>query len=318
MPNSLPLNDSFSAAQPEQDEQKNGVVISAEAKNFERELKKQKKQLREDQEKHKYHILPNPIFRAEVLHLETLNMMTKYQLVFIKLETAVAKMMRIRKMRLLMEKQKAFERYRQNIKFIIGFQGYKARVVLQKVKHSINRILLIYNSKHQLKIEKAFKMWKMKNALFKESKLFEKKNLELQERNQKILKEKENQMEQVQQKLEHHVQEVAALKSSENSLKQIIHEKEEKEMILKESLEKAKKSEDKRNQKGVDERLNALEVHVKTLQSENEELRAKLDATENNVGDFISEMSTLLDSHDFASNFRESFYRFFRAGTRRL
>lgn len=237
-----------------------------------------------------------------MLHLETMNMMTKYQLVFIKLETAVAKMMRIRKMRNLMEKQKAFERYRRNTKFIKGFHGFKAKFILEKIKKAMDSISTIFNNKKHIQMAAFFNKWESTVSIAQNQKKYEGKIQSLQQSHEKIIKQHENSLAQIEQTVQHHIREISALKETEKSLKQVIKEKEDKEKYLLEALEKAKR-EDSRKQmpKNIEERLQGLETTVSSLEGENRELRERLEATEGNVGDFITEMTDLLDSQEFAS-----------------
>lgn len=50
----------------------------------------------------------------KVIDLETMNMMTKYQIVYLKLETSLKKITTTLQARMLMRKQRAFEKMRMN------------------------------------------------------------------------------------------------------------------------------------------------------------------------------------------------------------
>lgn len=48
----------------------------------------------------------------------------------------------------------------------------------------------------------------------------------------------------------------------------------------------------------ITNRAKLLEKDIKLLQMENKDLTEKYDLTQNNVSDFVSEMGSILDSHD--------------------
>jgi peptidoglycan hydrolase CwlO-like protein len=55
------------------------------------------------------------------------------------------------------------------------------------------------------------------------------------------------------------------------------------------------------NVKDLDERVQVLDSQISEIESDNKQLKDKLDSTNSNVGLFISEMSTLLDTHELQS-----------------
>lgn len=100
----------------------------------------------------------------------------------------------------------------------------------------------------------------------------------------KKLAEINSQMENHQKKLENLAKRKEDL---DNDLKDMKKRKKEQQEYLKD-LEHEKQSLE----------CEHLEKQLKVVETENNELREKLDSTQNNVGSFISEMSSLLDSHD--------------------
>ena len=55
------------------------------------------------------------IYRQNLLHIETLNMMTKYQLVFVKLETAVVKILATIQARKKLRMKKALYKFKTKV-----------------------------------------------------------------------------------------------------------------------------------------------------------------------------------------------------------
>lgn len=126
-------------------------------------------------------------------------------------------------------------------------------------------------------MSRAFSQWKIQTEISKkeESVLFA-KNKKLTAVNDEIEKFKK--------KLEHLNKRKEELDSD---LKDLKKRKKEQQEYLKD-LEQEKQSLE----------CEHLEKQLKVIEDENMDLRMKLDSTQDNVGSFISEMSTLLDSHD--------------------
>lgn len=82
------------------------------------------------------------------MQAETVNMMTKYQLVFVKMENQFAKVFNSNKLRALKIKQEAFYQVK---KYAIGKNGevnYKMHVIYQKLKNKVvNNLVDKYQNK---------------------------------------------------------------------------------------------------------------------------------------------------------------------------
>ena len=240
---------------------------------------------------------------AAILHLETINMMTKYQLVFVKLDTAVSKLVRIIKTKELLNLQRAFEQYRGNVSIIKNAENYKARMILKQMSTSIQHIKDIYERKAKFTMSKFVGRWRENVAKGRVLRDLTKKLATNEEKHKKEIATKEHKISSLEQKIQQQTAEATTLKENEKVLRQTIKEREDKEKTLKETLEKAKKreGEDKKMPKNVEERLQVLEAHVASLENENKDLKERIDSTETNVGSFIQEVGEILDSHPFNS-----------------
>jgi len=235
--------------------------------------------------------------------LENINVLSKYQLVFVKLETGLSKLVHIIKMRNLLQTQKMLEKYRQNVKSGIFEEKKRASQLIEKMHQTILNLQKIYKRKSKSLMSKSVFRWKCNSKQAKFIKLFEKESKDREDKYKKEISQKTLSIAGLEEKLLKNNSEVEQLKKNEKSLKQVIKEKEEKEKILRNGIEKAKKSDqdDKKLPKNVEDRLQALENHIANLEAENRELKDKLESTEGNVGSFIQEMTDLLEAKEFSS-----------------
>ena len=58
-----------------------------------------------------------------------------------------------------------------------------------------------------------------------------------------------------------------------------------------------------KNMKTIEDQVQCLEANAERLENENRDLKDKLESAELNVGDFIQEVSEILDSHEFMSKY---------------
>ncbi len=72
----------------------------------------------------------NKVFEQKQFQLDTMNMMTKYQIVFLKLETSLKKIMANNEWRNEVRKRKGFQKFREN--------AVKHRIIKEKTESMIN------------------------------------------------------------------------------------------------------------------------------------------------------------------------------------
>lgn len=78
--------------------------------------------------------------RQNLLHVETLNMMTKYQLVYVKLETAILKILATIKARRQLRVRRVFHKLKANAQHYRAKQNNKRRLVLLKFRSTLERL----------------------------------------------------------------------------------------------------------------------------------------------------------------------------------
>jgi len=88
-----------------------------------------------------------------------MGMMTKYQLVFVKMETAFAKVFNHNKLRELRKMQRAFSKFKKNtiqkrLNIVCG-----ARIALENYK-GIGKVFKLYERNQKLNMKDAFQSWK--------------------------------------------------------------------------------------------------------------------------------------------------------------
>ena len=137
---------------------------------------------------------------------------------------------------------------------------------------------------------------------------------------EKVKQKNQKKVQELQQEVVHSIKKVESLTSKVDELDQEImttkkkisdHQKYMKELEDREIhlnneyiqlLEKQNSGTQERvNVKDLDERVHTLEGQIQEIEHENKGLKEKLDSTNTNVGSFISEMSTLLDTHELQS-----------------
>ena len=100
--------------------------------------------------------------RQNLLHVDTLNMMTKYQLVYIKLETAIHKILETMEKRKKMRIKKAFLIFRRNsLKKKIDL-SYKKQYLSTVISNKLKTLEKINNKALQFHRRKFFNIWASK------------------------------------------------------------------------------------------------------------------------------------------------------------
>jgi chromosome segregation ATPase len=241
--------------------------------------------------------------RGTELHMETLNMMAKYQMVYLKLESTVLSLARMCRTRHLVMVQRAFERLRSHARTWPQTHAQQVQSTLQHMKAMLATIIGTFRTKQRLLLISAVGRWRRTAEGVRVQESREKAMAEVEERHKKAVGAKDQTIAGAEQKLRQCAKELAGLKDNEKALKLALKEKEDREKTLKENLENHKKreSEDKRLPKKTEDKILSLEQQMKSLEGENRELRERLEATDENVGGFIQEMTDVLDSHEFLS-----------------
>lgn len=230
--------------------------------------------------------------------------MAKYQVVFTKLDNAIRKIARIRKMKNKLTLQRAFEKYRKSANKITNSISLKQTELLGKIKGNLKNLMKIYSRKRKIIIFKYFNKFK---SFVENRNHYEKVEKKIKEINEKYKKEtslKDQNLTNLEQKIKQKTVEVEKLRENENLLKEKIKQKEEREIALKDALEKFKKSakpESVKKGKDGEELLKELENKIRMLEAENKTLKEQWDLTQGNVEDFVQVITELIDSKDFAS-----------------
>ena len=156
-------------------------------------------------------------YRQQILHIETLGMMTKYQLVFIKLETSIFKIGHIVNTRETLMKADAFYSILNYIKFNELALRYKKKLVTNRLKKTISNKLF---SPLQFYLKKNlangfFKIYEYSKIFSNQKKLNDELNL-IKEENSVNLIKKEQDLKTLTKKYEDLSKEINLLKTKEN------------------------------------------------------------------------------------------------------
>ncbi|CAK61492.1 unnamed protein product (macronuclear) [Paramecium tetraurelia] len=215
--------------------------------------------------------------REQVIHTETLNMMAKYQLVFLKMEISIRKLGLILKLKGNQQKFHAFRKLKQSNKY----SANHFKVIFTQIALKYQQVGEIIQKKqkrnlHFAFIKVQFQFSRNKNDKIRKSflqviasKESEIKNLQIKE--QEIMENINNQKLKEQEFLQKIKSKDAILTSLENELK--------KNSTI----------------KSFDSKLRNIEI-------ENQEMQERIVGTEDSVNLFIREMNDMLDSHEISTN----------------
>ena len=231
-------------------------------------------------------------------------MMAKYQVVFLRLETAVQSLAKVKNRRMKLILQRAFSKYRANAKKAKYNEQNKSNLILKKVKGTVSGLVQICGRKLTILFTRYLGKLRLHHELTKHSTEIEHKLKELAENHKKENTAKDQAMGIIEQKLQQKAAEMIALKGSETLLKDKLIQKDEQERALKEVLDKFRKAkpEAKKAPKVYEEKVKELENKIKALENENKTLKDEWDATETNVESFVREISEMMETQEFASN----------------
>jgi hypothetical protein len=86
------------------------------------------------------------------MQVETVNMMTKYQLVFVRMETQFAKIFNSNKLRDLRKMQRLFMKFRMFSDYDRLLTRFKSQMMFDKLREGVRGILRIYKLRGPNKI----------------------------------------------------------------------------------------------------------------------------------------------------------------------
>ena len=243
--------------------------------------------------------------KQQLLQAETMGMMTKYQLVFVKMETAFAKIFNHNKLRDLKRQQEAFAKFKFNAINKRVDINCGSRVALENIKYA-GKFIKIYEKSQRYNMRDAFQTWK--RALAVEKSIKRKKeeiDLELDERKndckrlERRIREMEEEIEENDKRYNH----LYAL-VRDNKKKISLYENKGRELSndINQILDKAPKTRDEiaSSSHPSQDRITILQTKLANALAENKELNAQLEMTNTNVKSFITEMSSLISTHEVA------------------
>jgi len=260
------------------------------------ELKKKLKattaSLREQQDEHK----------NQLLHLETVSMMTKYQLVFIKMESSLIKVAHIVKNKESTHIAQAFHRILLHNKTTHELRKYKTQLIYHNVKDNTERMSRALANLYKGSLSRGFKAIYFTAETWKNERLLKNEKEKYAKTFSEALANKDKEIASYIKKIEELNGQVAASRSKETDFASKLKHKEKQLAAL--ELEKVDILKSKKSMSGDSTSISikVLEERLRDLSSENDDLKDKLCSAESNVGTFIREMSELLDSHELSLN----------------
>lgn len=227
--------------------------------------------------------------------------MTKYQLVFVKMETAFSKIFNRNKLRDLKKMQSAFNNFKLNTisKRISINSG--SRVALENLKR-ISKVGL--KNGHNNPLKSAFFKWK-NNVIIEKSikKKKEELDYELEEKKADVKRlerrivEVEEEIDESEKRYSHFYSQV-----KENKRKISVWENKNRELShdINEILDRGVQNADEfiSTSQSSQDRIAGLNRRLYEAINENKELKEQLNQTNDNVKNFITEMSSLISSHE--------------------
>jgi len=228
--------------------------------------------------------------KRAINRLEETNRITKYQLVFVKIQSAISKLCLLVKNKELMKLQKGFNKFKVNVD---KTEKLKAKSVITKLQTALESIIKVKERLDGNLLSKYVYRWRNAVSRYKLLKSVKKKLTSLEENQKKELIIKNHRISSLKQELEQHNLEVEKLKDQQTNLRLRLKLKEGRLQVKMRSPEQVTK--------GSEESIQALETRLKRLENENHDLREKLNSAEVNVEDFIQGVTEILDSHEFVS-----------------
>ena len=98
------------------------------------------------------------------MQAETLNMMTKYQCFFARIESSFNNILNSNRLREMRMRQKAFEKFRQNASQVNQKVHINSQIIYMRLKSNLGvKILDKYAKSRQKALKRAFEDWRIKS-----------------------------------------------------------------------------------------------------------------------------------------------------------
>ncbi|CAD8133516.1 unnamed protein product [Paramecium pentaurelia] len=215
--------------------------------------------------------------REQVIHTETLNMMAKYQLVFLKMEISMRKLALIIKLKGNQQKFYAFRKLKQSNKY----SANHFKVLFTQIALKYKQIGAIIQKKQKRNIHFAFLKVRLQFS--------KNKNEKIRKSFLQVIASKETEIKNLQIKEQEIMENITNQKLKEQDLQQKIKQKDQILSQLENEL--------RRNSVNK-----TLDSKLRNIENENQEMQDRIMGTEDSVNLFIREMNDMLDSHEISTN----------------
>ncbi|KAL4480447.1 hypothetical protein ABPG74_020963 [Tetrahymena malaccensis] len=269
--------------------QRDGLIV--EIKQIEKMIKKQ-------EEQHK----------QQLIHVETVGIMTKYQLVFIKLETMLTKIANMIKKREWLHKLNAFKDIQQHSYIKKQNNQLKSKLIFRILEKKVGSIQFALQKIINKQLNQSFKKIIFVNNLKEYEQKIKLEHEKFKKEFVVTLNKKDQELSNINKKNEESNQLVFQLKNKEIELITKIKGKDQQIQMLQRqlaSLNALPNPNPQANTKKDPQQLvtyKLLEQKVREAEQENIELKEKLSQAENSVAGFMREMGDMLDSHEMSTN----------------
>lgn len=239
--------------------------------------------------------------KQQIMQAETMGMMTKYQLVFVKMETAFSKIFNHNKLRDLNRMQDAFTKFKFNtLKNRIEI-NCGSKIALENIKSAL-KFTKIYQKFKAKSVRDAFQAWKGKITIEKSLKK-RKKDLDFELNN---ANEEKKRIERRIHELEEEIEEndkrynhlYALVKDNTKKISLIENNVRELSNDINQMDNEGNARVDLGNRSPSQDKIRSLQARLTAAMNENKDLNFQMETTNKNVKSFISEMSTLMSSHE--------------------
>ncbi|CAK80378.1 unnamed protein product (macronuclear) [Paramecium tetraurelia] len=223
-------------------------------------------------------------YREQVIHAETLNMMAKYQLIFLKMEISMRKVALILKLKGNSQKSFAFRKLKQTSSYSVNH----FKVLFTQIALKYQQVGLIIQKRQKRNLHHAF----LKVRL-----LFPKyKNDKIRRSFLQVIASKDAEIKNLQIKEQEITENITNQKLKEQ---EILSKLKQKELILTQLENELRKNS---SNKTLDSKVFIEYIKLRNLEVENQDMQDRIMGTEDSVSLFIREMNDMLDSHEISTN----------------
>ncbi|CAD8150175.1 unnamed protein product [Paramecium octaurelia] len=216
-------------------------------------------------------------YREQVIHAETLNMMAKYQLIFLKMEISMRKVALILKLKGNQQKFYAFRK----LKKTSSYSANHFKVLFTQIALKYQQVGMIIQKRQKRNLHHAFLKVRL---LFPKN-----KNDKIRRSFLQVIASKDAEIKNLQIKEQEITENITNQKLKEQELQSKLKQK---ELILTQLENELRKNS---ANKTLDSKLRNLEI-------ENQEMQDRIMGTEDSVSLFIREMNDMLDGHEISTN----------------